>query len=265
MLRQFSDIKIFVISLAREKQRREVIQKRLNSICNTFEFFDAIDGKKERLSQHNDYIGLKRRLFYGKDLSDGELGCFFSHRALINKIVQKKIPFAVILEDDAILLDNFRSTIEGLLNSSYPWDIVRFLPDEKLKSKAYSEVVRLFESYNLIRLATAPGEAHAYILSMNGAKKMQCAMRKIWCPNDTLMGQPLRTHAEILTVFPSIAEQDKTFISAIGDDRFEKNRLSGWERLVYPLTRGAFKLVDGLSRKVFYFFMMAKNLTKNNS
>jgi len=94
---------------------------------------------------------------------------------------------------------------------------------------------------------------------------MQCAMRKIWCPNDTLMGQPLRTHAEILTVFPSIAEQDKTFISAIGDDRFEKNRLSGWERLVYPLTRGAFKLVDGLSRKVFYFFMMAKNLTKNNS
>ena len=50
MLRQFSDIKVFVISLAREKQRREAIQKRLNGICNTFEFFDAIDGKKERLS-----------------------------------------------------------------------------------------------------------------------------------------------------------------------------------------------------------------------
>ena len=46
MLRQFSDIKVFVISLAREKQRREAIQKRLNNICNTFEFFDAIDGKK---------------------------------------------------------------------------------------------------------------------------------------------------------------------------------------------------------------------------
>jgi len=91
MLRQFSDIKIFVISLAREKQRREAMQKKLYGICDTFEFFDAIDGKKERLSQHNDYIGLKRRLFYGKDLSDGELGCFFSHRALINKIVQEKI------------------------------------------------------------------------------------------------------------------------------------------------------------------------------
>ena len=88
MLRPFSDIKIFIISLPRENKRRAAMQEKLQGISDDFEFFDAIDGAKEKLSQHQDYVGLKRRLFYGKDLSDGELGCFFSHRALINKIVQ---------------------------------------------------------------------------------------------------------------------------------------------------------------------------------
>jgi len=259
MLRQFSDIKIFVISLAREKQRREAMQKKLYGICDTFEFFDAIDGKKERLSQHNDYIGLKRRLFYGKDLSDGELGCFFSHRALINKIVQEKIPFAVVLEDDAILLNDFKPTVESLLNTSYSWDFVRFLTKPKIQRKTQTIVANLFDNYQLLRIATAPGGAYAYIVSMKGAKKLQRSMEKVWCPNDTLMGQPLRTHAEILTVYPPIADWDKSFNSAIGDDRFKKNRLSGWEKAVYPITRGAFKVTDGLIRKSYFFIKNFKS------
>ena len=94
---------------------------------------------------------------------------------------------------------------------------------------------------------------------MKGAKKLQRSMEKVWCPNDTLMGQPLRTHAEILTVYPPIADWDKSFNSAIGDDRFKKNRLSGWEKAVYPITRGAFKVIDGLIRKSYFFIKNFKS------
>ena len=253
MLRPFSDIKIFIISLPRENKRRAAMQEKLQGISDDFEFFDAIDGTKEKLSQHQDYVGLKRRLFYGKDLSDGELGCFFSHRALINKIVQDNIPFAVILEDDAILLKDFQPTVEALLNSTYPWDFVRFLTKPKIKRKTQSEVASLFKDYKLLRIATAPGGAYAYIVSHRGAKKLQHAMQSIWCPNDTLMGQPLRTCAEILTIYPPIADWDKSFYSAIGDERFKKNVLSGWEKLAYPMTRGVFKIIDGLLRKGYFF------------
>ena len=73
MNKKINSIHTFVISLPRESLRRKTILKKLNDVPGTFEFFDAIDGKKINLLQHIDYQGLKRRLCYGKDLTRGEL------------------------------------------------------------------------------------------------------------------------------------------------------------------------------------------------
>ena len=58
---------------------------------------------------------------------------------------------------------------------------------------------------------------------------------------------------------PAIATWDKDFESAIGDGRFEKSKLMGWERAVYPITRALFKLQEGLLKKVFYFLSFLKD------
>ena len=78
-------------------------------------------------------------------------------------------------------------------------------------------------------------------------------MSKITCPIDTIMGLPWRSGLEVLTIQPAIASWDKRFESAIGDVRFEKNKVTGLEKLVYPLTRALFKLQEGLLKKIFYF------------
>ena len=114
-------------------------------------------------------------------------------------------------------------------------------------------VANLGNNYKLVRIATAPGGAYAYIVTLRGAKKLLSAMNKIWCPVDLVMGQPWRTDLEILTVIPSVATWDQSFNSAIGNERFKKRQLRGWQKYILPLSRFYFKIFEGSFRKYFFF------------
>jgi len=246
-------IQTFVISLSHESLRRKTIKKILNPVSERFEFFDAVDAQKINLLQHKDYNGLIRRLCYGKDLAPGELGCFLSHRAVLEKIVNKKIPISLIFEDDVILQKDFKSVLENLINCPYPWEAIRFLGKPKIATLMQRKIIKIYKNFYLTRLATSPGGAYAYVITYSGAKKLLKSMSKITCPIDTIMGLPWRSGLEVLTIQPAIASWDKRFESAIGDGRFEKNKVTGWEKVVYPLTRALFKLQEGLLKKIFYF------------
>ena len=261
---KLKSIHTFVISLSHETLRRKSIIKKLKKVPGTFEFFDAIDGKKVNLLKHKDYQGLKRRLCYGKDLTRGELGCFFSHRAVLEKIVKNKVTISLVLEDDVVLSGDFRIVLDCLINCSYPWEAIRFLGKPKIAKLMQTKIIRLYNDYYLTRLATSPGGAYAYLISYEGAKKLLKSMKKVSCPNDTIMGLPWKSGLDVLTVQPGIATWDKKFESAIGNQRYEKNKLIGWERLVYPLTRLLFKLHEGVLKKVFYFFGYIKDKRLKN-
>ena len=114
-------------------------------------------------------------------------------------------------------------------------------------------VADLCENYKLVRLSTAPGGAYAYIVTLKGAKKLLAAMDKVWCPVDLVMGQPWRTGLEIITVMPPIATWDQSFESAIGNERFKKRQLRGWQKYILPFSRFYFKIFEGSFRKYFYF------------
>ena len=250
---KLKSIHTFVISLSHETLRRKSIIKKLKKVPGTFEFFDAIDARKINLLQHKDYNGLIRRLCYGKDLAPGELGCFLSHRAVLEKIVNNKIPISLIFEDDVILQKDFKSVLENLINCPYPWEAVRFLGKPKIAMLMQRKIIKVYKNFYLTRLATSPGGAYAYVISYSGAKKILKSMQNITCPIDTIMGLPWRSGLEVLTIQPGIASWNKSFESAIGDGRFKKNEVTGWEKFVYPLTRLLFKIQEGLLKKIFYF------------
>lgn len=246
-------IKVIAITLKKETKRRIFIRKQLNDIDLDVSFFDAINGVKERVFFHPDYNSFKRRLFYGKDLTEGEIGCFLSHRAVIQKIVSEKIEYCLVLEDDAVLLKNFSLILSSLLNCSYPWDFVRFLGKPKIEKLTQRKLLKLFENYYLTRLATSPGGAYAYFITYAGAKKLLKALNEIYQPIDSIMGHPWKSGLEVLTVQPAVATWNKDFESAIGDYRFEKNKLTGLMRLVYPFSRFAYKLHEGMMKKIYFY------------
>jgi glycosyl transferase family 25 len=109
------NIPIFVISL-QNSDRRAAIGKTLENY--SFQFIDAICGKKLSLSMINDVNNskwVKKR--YKRKLTTGELGCALSHIKAYNKIISEKIEWALILEDDIKLNKELSALLESPINT----------------------------------------------------------------------------------------------------------------------------------------------------
>ena len=97
-------IPTFVVSLPDCKDRRDCISGMLNHLGIAFDFFDAVDGRnglEKKYEAEIDRAATKQR---GRILSDAEYACALSHINVYRKIVRDEIPYALVLEDDAIPL-----------------------------------------------------------------------------------------------------------------------------------------------------------------
>lgn len=96
------DIKKFVINLKRRPDRLELFQK----ACpfKDVEVVHGFDGKN--ISSETSQTE-KLMIYRFTKLKPGEVGVFISHLRIFKEIVDKDIPFAFIMEDDAIFCDDF--------------------------------------------------------------------------------------------------------------------------------------------------------------
>ena len=97
-------MKIFVINLERDMDRRLSIQSQLNKFEIPFEFEKGVLGSaipKEELAVIYDKKKTFRNLC--RELTKAEIGCAISHINVYKRIVEENIPYALILEDDIII------------------------------------------------------------------------------------------------------------------------------------------------------------------
>lgn len=152
---QLDKTHIFIISLVRTPERKQTTLTSLEVQQIQYTVHDAVDGLKDLDKQSlSIYAGIKkrRRLSISKSwsyerllafLADYEahnlrdpttrialherlrFGCFMSHIELWQRIGRMKLRFAVILEDDVILVENFIEKLELLLQElPQSWDLL---------------------------------------------------------------------------------------------------------------------------------------------
>jgi glycosyl transferase family 25 len=236
----------FVITLEDSQERRKIISSRLDELKIPFEFYPGVDGRKIDLLSHQGYSKWKRRMFFGRDLSNGEFGCILAHKAIYEHIAEKNIGIALILEDDAILCDELPSVVDSLIRNRKNWDIVRFLGRKK-NYRASRTIGQLPGTHNsLARPHGMPGGAYGYVIGNQAAKRLLSMMEKNWLPIDTLHGVSWLTKLNTVSVVPSPVLPNDDVPSCIDEQdsnlRWDKSvSLSGWRKLIYPLTRGAWK------------------------
>lgn len=242
-------VKIFVINLDRSPDRREAIFARLGELglTATATRFPAIDGATLSEAEQG-YNGRKRRLFYGKDLTLGEIGCARSHLGVYAEMERCGIDHALVLEDDALIDDTLPAALDAIAANSGDWDMVRFLPEEKNLSRA-RPVKDLGHGFTLCRVYGTPGGAHAYVLNRTAAIRLLKAGKILWRPIDTLHGQIWAHGLRIRCISPCPVAQNLDYESTIGDKRFErKTSLKGWEPLAFPFARLSFKCFDAITK-----------------
>ena len=89
---------LFVINLARSTQRLANTQTQLARVSLPFERIDAVDGAQlSTLQKYLHYSPQLNKQQYHYPLSNGQIGCYLSHRKAWQKIVDEKLKYAIVL------------------------------------------------------------------------------------------------------------------------------------------------------------------------
>jgi len=244
---------VFVISLKSSTDRRARIQNELEALGFAFRFVDGIDLRNTDIRNHSDYDGERRRLYFGRDLEPGELGCLLSHREVYRTMVNENILHALVLEDDARLETDLPDVLQSIINSKIEWDMIRFLDKEKVYRKKCRRIGMLDAKHELARLPTNSGGAYGYLLNHRAASRLLDMMRRNWLQNDVLHSRTWQTGLTVYIVRPSPVTHPDDDDTTIGTSRYDKTvHLSGVRRLIHPIMRFAMKNQDLIMKRIHY-------------
>src|SRR3984957_7733491 len=106
---------VFVINLEKSADRRADMYARLEPLHIDYSFFKAVNGHALDIDTLPAYDKTRRRLFFGRDLTKGEIGCLLSHKAVYQHMVDNNINRAIVLEDDVSIEPDFPQVIREIM------------------------------------------------------------------------------------------------------------------------------------------------------
>ena len=162
---------IFVINLDRSADRLASISAHLQRLKLDFTRISAVDGGTLTTSQSTlEYCPDKNRKTYRRTLSNGEIGCYLSHRTCWQRIVDDHLNVALILEDDAVLHEHLPELLTTIEQLSMPWGLIKLCDPQKNKKANSSHPLN--QDYQLSEYKKLPSGAIGYAVSAHGAAKL---------------------------------------------------------------------------------------------
>jgi glycosyl transferase family 25 len=227
------DVAIKVISLAGSLRRRRMAEQ-LDALKLGWTFFDALTTPPLDIPYRPD----RARQKHGRELTNGELGCFASHRAVWETAAQKsEPPVTLVLEDDLLLDPCFFRNIAQAASAAEQYQYVR------LYGKVPSGIRReaFFLDRHLVRFL---GEAHgtqAYFISRTGARAFLTSIREVVRPVDNEMDRYWAHGVLNRAVFP-YPLIEVNYGSTIEPHRHHRSVLGAREQIVYTTNRAIEKV-----------------------
>ncbi|MBI1210463.1 MAG: hypothetical protein GC190_03295 [Alphaproteobacteria bacterium] len=236
---------VHVVSMRNHEGRRQAISGELAGRGVAFSFFDAIDGAL--LGDSPKYDRARRMRLAGKDLQPGELGCYASHLELMRMIVQSEAPYAVILEDDVTVTDEFLPVIAGLAANASHLEIVK-LGSASARARAYRPIAPLTQKTSLVRYKRAANGTQGYFVTRAAAEKFLSYSTRFCYPVDVAMNRVWENHLNVLGVQPWVVVHDRSWPSSIDAKRFDGVQNAPQ----YALERRMRKIADSFAKRAHY-------------
>jgi glycosyl transferase family 25 len=156
--------------MQRDVARWQSMQSQFAAYGLTCERVEAADGGTLTADQRKSvYSDFWFRLFHGRSAGNNEIGCALSHRKIYAMMVERKQDWAIIFEDDALLLPELTQQLTEIESETRDFDMVQlyaFREPQKLHHKAASG------AFTVMTYAGPHGSSAAYGLRLSGANKI---------------------------------------------------------------------------------------------
>lgn len=206
---------LFLINLDSSPQRLNRCKQRLDAQSLAFERVSAVKGSELDESQRQaHYCESLNRKRYHTALSNGEIGCYLSHRKVWQLIVERNLDYAVVLEDDIELIGDVAQALTALNTIPVSWDIIKLSAYRKRTRKvAYSCVVA--NQLHLTVHAKPMTGCAAYAITQPAAKKLLQSTSKFGRPVDVDIQHFWEHDIRVLSLLPYVIAQDLNIQSDI--------------------------------------------------
>lgn len=184
-----------------------------------------------------------RRLGY--PMTRGEVGCFLAHRKAWQTIVERGLPAALVMEDDAWLGQGAREALG---------EIAHALGERAMFARLVTEPRPPFRpwvdlgGYGCLGYPVRPGNLTvAYVVTRTGAASLLRASERFWCPVDDFMNLEVAHGVVGMHLEPPLAEHRDGGTSLIG--RRSKPPMGLGPKVLRELRRAWHKSTQGLARQ----------------
>ncbi len=193
-------IKHYYINLDRSADRRVHVEKQLNAYNLASTRIPGIDG----LQLGPDLGGVDPALYrrcHGREIRPGEIGCYLSHLKALQAFLDTGDLFAVILEDDLVILPSYNAILSTLVDGSMTrhWDMVKL--QSRRKKRPWHLHALAGESYLGVSALRSTG-ATAYMVNRKAARRMVERLLPMQVPWDHAFDRSVHLGIKVRAVWP---------------------------------------------------------------
>ena len=248
---------VFVINLARSTERLAAITAQLDAIGVAFERIDAIEGKTlsdDAVEQVSPSHVVRKT--YHRALSKAEIACSLSHRKAWQRIIDDNLDFAVVLEDDVELLDNFPEVLNLLAQLPHTsWDFIKLYA---LRRGGGKNIARRFsyKDHTFVTYRRFPLGFVAQAVSRQGAESLLRNLPYVTQPADGQLKSWWEAGVYPFGLVPYCVTTDLDGVSDINPGgKLEEMHQSRYVKIANKISRASMRLLytPKLSRRFVEF------------
>ncbi|WP_440056419.1 glycosyltransferase family 25 protein (plasmid) [Pseudoalteromonas sp. T1lg65] len=207
---------VFLINLDSSTERLANATAQFEHFDIEFERISATLGSAMDITEKAQYYShqVNATRFF-RPLTDGEIGCYVSHLRVLKEIVTRKLPYAIVFEDDFNLVSDLKEVFAAISEIPSHWDVIKLAQRGIGKAKVVVASQRLTSHFDIALTKKIPAGTCAQAISYAGAKKILETFVPFGRPVDTDLQHSWEQGIDVFQMSPPPVQQGTQFESTI--------------------------------------------------